>query len=228
MGSLLQQHIRKLPPERDLSQQFSVGRGLIRKALAILEEDGAVVRHVGRGTFITSSAGSAPPRLQALALGGGLAIDGSTGLSPRDLLEARFALEPTIAELAALSARPADVEHLQECMRRREESQRLDAYEHWDYELHMAIANATHNKLLVEMLDLVNRLRRSAIWRQFRTPSIDPLRRHTSNLQHRAIVQAICQTDPAAAFTAMRVHIRHVSGAYHVLFADEPSPPKGP
>lgn len=223
IGTLLDRQVRKLPPERVLSQQFGVGRRVIRTALAILEKDGAVVRHVGRGTFIASCAGWSPPQLQALALAGGLAVGGIEGLSPRDLLEVRYVLEPAIAELAALSARPSDIVRLQECMRRREASHNIDDYEHWDFELHMAIATATHNKLLLEMLDLVNRMRRSAVWRKFRGPSIDSTRRRVSNAQHQAIVQAICQAEPEVAFATMRAHIGHVSAAYRGIFA-QPTP----
>lgn len=239
---MLQQRERKLPPERQLSAEFGVGRNAIRSALAILENDGIVVRHVGRGTFVSSGAGSAPPQLQALALGGALAIDTAvgrrrdastssmsrvapsisariafsalTGLSPRELLEVRYALEPAIAELAAHAARPADLEHMRDCMQRREEASQLDAYEHWDFALHMSIAKATHNSVLIEMLDLVNRLRRSASWRRFRRPSIKPDQRSRSNAQHRAIVQAIAGADPQAAFAAMRAHLDNVSGLY--------------
>ncbi len=214
IDAMLQRNERQLPPERQLSAEFGVGRNAIRKSLSILERDGIVVRHVGRGTFVGSGAGTAPPQLQALALGGALAIGASTGLSPRELLEVRYALEPAIAELAAHAARPADREHILDCMRRREESAEPDAYEHWDYALHMAIAKATHNSVLIEMLDLVNRMRRAASWRKFRRRSIEADVRHASNAQHRAIVQAISHADPAAAFAAMRAHLDNVSGRY--------------
>ncbi len=85
--------------------------------------------------------------------------------------------------------------------------------------LQKALAQATqtsesHNSVLIEMLDLVNRLRRSAGWRRFRRPSIKPGQRSKSNAQHRAIVQAIAGADPQAAFAAMRAHLDNVSGLY--------------
>ena len=45
-------HNDRLPPERALCLQFGVMRGELRKALAELESDGLIWRHVGRGTFI--------------------------------------------------------------------------------------------------------------------------------------------------------------------------------
>lgn len=44
----------RMPAERDLAKALQVSRGSVRKALATLEQDGMVYRHVGRGTFINS------------------------------------------------------------------------------------------------------------------------------------------------------------------------------
>lgn len=229
--SMLGRHERRLPSERQLAAELGVGRATVRRALAALQSDGTVVRHVGRGTFVASGAGAVPPQLQALALGGALAIDRSAGLSPRELFEVRHVLEPTIAELAALAARRTDVERMQDCLRRREQAWQIDDYEHWDYELHMSIVKATHNSVLIEMLDLVNRLRRSSLWRQFRGPSMKPAARDVSNAQHRAIVDAIARADPAGAFAAMRIHLGRASGKYDLLLQelayDKPAAARG-
>ena len=129
-------------------------------------------------------------------------------------------MEPAIAELAALAARKPDLDYMQHCMQQREKASRLDEYEHWDYELHMSIARATHNSLLIELLDLVNRMRRTASWRKFRVTSTLEEQRRTSNAQHRAIVQAICEAHPEGAFSAMRMHVDFVSGRYQ-QYADD-------
>jgi len=42
----------RLPPERELARQFGVGRVTVRTALAALEKNGHVTRHIGRGTFV--------------------------------------------------------------------------------------------------------------------------------------------------------------------------------
>ena len=42
----------RLPPERELCEMLGVSRGELRKALAILERQGELWRHVGKGTFI--------------------------------------------------------------------------------------------------------------------------------------------------------------------------------
>ena len=222
----LTKHERRLPPERELAAILGVGRSVVRRALDLLEADGLVVRHVGRGTFIAGGAGAAPPQLQALVTRGAVAIDMAQGLSPRELLEVRYVLEPAMAELAAISARPDDIKEMKECLRQRKAATQIDAYEHWDYALHMTIAKATHNSVLIEMLDLVNRMRRTGLWRQFRRASIQTNEKRLSNSQHLAIVDAITRAEPSAAFAAMHAHLGSVSHQYSLhlgAFSTEPN-----
>ncbi|WP_459568188.1 GntR family transcriptional regulator [Cupriavidus sp. 8B] len=66
----MEQHLarreRRLPAERSLVTMLGFSRGIVRRVLDILEQDGLVVRRVGRGTFIASGADSGLPLLRAL------------------------------------------------------------------------------------------------------------------------------------------------------------------
>src|SRR5215207_172397 len=44
----------RLPTERELAERFSIGRNTVRRTLMSLEREGTIVRHVGRGTFISA------------------------------------------------------------------------------------------------------------------------------------------------------------------------------
>ncbi len=53
----------RLPPERQLCQDFGVSRATLRQALGELEERGLITRHQGRGTFVSK------PRVQLPIVG---------------------------------------------------------------------------------------------------------------------------------------------------------------
>src|SRR5882757_2376179 len=42
----------RIPPERTLASELGVGRRSVRRALDVLEQEGRIHRHQGRGTFI--------------------------------------------------------------------------------------------------------------------------------------------------------------------------------
>ncbi len=192
-------HNARLPPERQLSELFGVSRAELRKALAALEADGLIWRHVGRGTFI----GARPVHnLDDVTFLGQLA-------SPAQVLEARLAIEPELARLAALHGLKADGEAIRTCAARARAALDWRSYEAWDDKLHQAIAAATRNKLLIFLFDTLNIVRRSIVWGQERTTDRPPPD-HESFAQHDAVVAAILAHDPAAAADRMRDHLRSV------------------
>ena len=76
----------KLPAERELSEQLGVSRADLRKALATLEAEGQLWRHVGKGTFTGSRA------IEVLSLA---EIDRET--NPAEVMRTRLLFEPIIA-----------------------------------------------------------------------------------------------------------------------------------
>ncbi len=190
----------RLPAERDFAALLGIGRSTLRKALAVLEAEGKIWRHVGQGTFV----GKTPPRDE------GLGVAGAHGASPREVLEARFVLEPAIAQSAAMSARPDDIAYLRKCLEKREAAHDAETYEFWDHTLHRAIAEATHNPLLVAVLEIVNQLRQQPGWKDYRLSTLSPERRGRSARDHRAIVDAIEARSAREAFEAMRRHIETI------------------
>ncbi len=129
--------------------------------------------------------------------------------SPTQVLEARLAIEPELARLAALHGLKADFESIRNCSERARAAVDWRSYEAWDNKLHQAIATATKNKLLIFLFDTLNVVRRSIVWGQERTTGRPPVL-HESFDQHDAIVAAIEAHDPAAAADRMRDHLRSV------------------
>jgi DNA-binding FadR family transcriptional regulator len=193
------EHNARLPPERELCVTLSVTRGELRKALSDLEADGLVWRHVGRGTFI----GSRPVLnlndvgyLEKLA-------------RPMKVIEARLAIEPELARLAAIHGAKVDFDEIWTCGQKCENARDWRSYEAWDNNFHLAIAKATHNKVLIHLFETLNVVRRSIVWGQLRSTNLPP-RSHASFAQHDAIIAAISARDASGADSLMREHLLSV------------------
>lgn len=187
----------RLPSERVLCETLGVSRGELRKSLAILEAEGAIWRHVGKGTFL----GARP--VQELSSIGGIA----DLTNPREVMRARLLLEPVLAGEAALNATGADLDEMELCVvgARRVETWRH--YENWDNRLHRAVAEAAGNTVLLALFDLLNAVRRAVVWGRQRSKPERPPADHHSFAEHEAIVAAIRERDVAGAAEAMRAHL---------------------
>ncbi|HEY7688476.1 MAG TPA: FCD domain-containing protein [Dongiaceae bacterium] len=190
----------RLPPERTLCRALGVTRAELRKALAVLESEGLLWRHVGKGTFI----GSRP--LETIA--DVAAITRRT--NPTEVMRTRLLLEPEVARLAALNATPAQIAEMQICLKKTREAASWRQYEAWDNRLHRTIAEATQNNLLLSLLDTLNAVRRTVTWGRLRADPVKPSSDHHSFAEHDAIVDAIAERDMTRAAAGMRRHLETV------------------
>jgi DNA-binding FadR family transcriptional regulator len=190
----------RLPTERALAQKLGVTRAELRKALAVLEAENQIWRHVGKGTFI----GSRP--IDTLA--DVAAITRRT--NPGDVMRTRLLLEPEVARMAALNATSDQIAEMKLCLQRTRAAQTWRQYEAWDNRLHRVIAEATQNALLLALLDTLNAVRRAVAWGRLRVEKVKPAPTHHSFEEHEAIVAAIAERDLDRAAAAMRRHLESV------------------
>lgn len=188
----------KLPTERDLVQRLGAPRSAIRRALAVLEREGLVIRHVGRGTFLTD---------QVLHQLGGAPAN----TSPAEIMQVRQLLEPQVATLAAQVATQADLDRIRECLAPGGAAQDFEGFERWDAKLHRAIATAAHNGLLMSMFDVMNTARALPVWGSLKRRTSTPELRRCYHREHTEIVEALYDRDPLGAGENMRKHLRHVA-----------------
>jgi DNA-binding FadR family transcriptional regulator len=188
----------RLPTERELVEQFHAPRSAIRRALDGLEQDGVVVRHVGRGTFLA-------PTLHPAA------ATAPADTSPAEIMQVRMLLEPQIAPLAARSANQSDLDRIKQCLNRGGAAHDYDSFENWDSALHRAIAVAAHNALLLTLFDTMNAARHLPIWGNIKRRTASPERRARYHADHTAIVNALQERDPEAAQHHMREHLINVA-----------------
>jgi DNA-binding FadR family transcriptional regulator len=186
----------RLPPEREICERLDVPRARLRKAMAVLEDEGRIWRHVGRGTFI----GARPVlNLEHVSF-----ISGLT--TPQHIIEARLLLEPGLARLAALNAASSDLEEMRSCNRRCFKARDWGVYEAWDNKFHHAVAVASRNKLLIVLFETLNAVRRSRAWKGSRL-SATPGPEHPSFAEHEAVLDAVSSRDADRAEACMHAHL---------------------
>lgn len=190
----------RLPPERELCDVLGVSRGDLRKALAALEADGQLWRHVGKGTFI----GARP--VQELSTIGGVASQ----TNPAEVMRARLLIEPLLAGEAALNATTEDIAEMRQCIAGSRRAETWRQYENWDNRLHRAVAEASRNTVLLALFDSLNAIRRAVVWGRLREQPARPPENHHSFDDHETIVAAIEDRDVDGAVRGMRRHLSKV------------------
>ncbi|MEI9405607.1 FadR/GntR family transcriptional regulator [Mesorhizobium argentiipisi] len=190
----------RMPPERDLASEFGVARNTVRRAVSMLEDDGTVVRHVGRGTFLT--AGN-PDSMAAT-------VARMEGTSPADMMEIRQLLEPAAASFAATNASAGELNAVREAHKIACASQDMPTFEHWDAEFHHRIFACSRNDFLKEIHNLMRILRNQRPWFEMKKRSFSEERRAIYCSEHQVVLDALLARDSEGASDAMLTHLRTV------------------
>lgn len=192
---------RQIPPERDLAVEFGVARNTVRRAMDMLREEGAISRHIGRGTFVATN--EARQDLNSI-------VSAMEGASPADMMELRLLLEPLASANAAINASATQLAGIEEAHREATNATEIMTFEHWDSALHHRIFACSRNELLRGIYDLLHVLRNQSPWFDMKKRSFSEERRQNYCRQHDAIVAAILKRDPEAARAATLAHLRTV------------------
>ncbi|WP_339856723.1 FCD domain-containing protein [uncultured Nisaea sp.] len=192
----------RLPAERELIVSLDVSRATLRKALDVLERDGTIWRHVGKGTFIASQGGPGGP---------GSLLELGRQMTPVKMIRARLCIEPAIAREAAINASRESILMINTAKERARQASNWADYEAEDDHLHRAIVECTDNPLLIGMFDQLNQVRRAVALGNVVRGSERPPENHSSFTEHERITAAIESRDPSGAEAAMRQHIASVS-----------------
>jgi GntR family transcriptional repressor for pyruvate dehydrogenase complex len=137
-----------LGTEKDLAQRFAVSRIVARDALRTLEAQGIVEIKVGSGGGARIANGNAKLFAEALAVQLDL-----TGVSVGEIMEAQRAIECLAAEVAALHSTAEDRARLRQLIAGAERSiADVAAFTRLGREFHLAVAEASHNRVLVVQL----------------------------------------------------------------------------
>ena len=186
----------RIPPERDLAIDFGVARNTLRRAMALLKQDGSIAGHVGRGTFVLGD---------DQGLSGVIAR--MQGASPADVMDIRIMLEPGAAGFAATNASASDIASVEDAHREACAASDMPEFERWDAEFHHRIVACSRNDLLKDFHDLLRALRNQRPWFEMKRRSFSEDRRQTYCAEHSAVLEALRRRDPDAARHAMLAHL---------------------
>ncbi|NIG77040.1 Uxu operon transcriptional regulator [Klebsiella sp. Ap-873] len=193
----------RLPPEREIAALLSVSRTVVREALIMLEIEGLVEVRRGAGIFVVAM----PDKL----VNPPVSTSQCNDAGPFELLQARQLLESNIAEFAAQQATREDILKMRQALQIEEQELAAGDNESGDRQFHLAVAEATHNSMLVELF------KQSWQWRE-NNPMWIQLHSHLENnhyrqewlADHKQILAALIKKDAKAAKHAMWQHLENV------------------
>src|SRR4029078_12051212 len=137
-----------LGTENEIAARYGVSRIVARDALRTLEAVGIAEIRMGKGGGARVARGN--PRLFAEALAVQLDL---TGVSAAEIMDAQRAIECLDAELAAENASDEDIARLRQSIDDAEASMSdVARFTHLGAEFHLAVAEASHNRVLVVQL----------------------------------------------------------------------------
>lgn len=205
----------KLPPERELAQQFGTSRNAVREALRSLEHAGLISLHKGAhgGAFITDGDPSAVAQsMEDLMYLGGIAL--------ADVTESRLSIETAIVEFAATKGTTADFDRLDQNIDQVEEltqARDMEAKTDLNIEFHVLLAEATGNPVLVLMMRTLMDLLRAVHRPITAEDTVDIIK------SRRRFMQLLRNREVAPATAEMKDHLSRL----HELFSRPETPNSG-
>lgn len=201
-----------LPPEQEMAGQLNVSRPTVREALRLLESEGLVSIRPGPrgGPRVERPSGTTVTRSLTT-------LFQYEHVSLAELLEARRAIEPACAQVAATRANAADIAALRRSidnMRAGLEDDTVFWSENANF--HVALAEAGRNTVLNTLMVALREL----IYEFTLELHIAPEERAQTLAEHVAIMKAIAAHDAQAASRAAEAHLASFEGRLKEVWPD--------
>jgi DNA-binding FadR family transcriptional regulator len=196
----------RLPSEREISEEFGVGRSSVREALFILSRLGLVSLTGGARARVTEP----DPQVIFRELSGIAMLMLRSPEGVKELQHVRTVVESGLARQAAISASDEAIEQIRRALKENEKA--INDHERFvvtDVAFHRAIAEAVGNSIFSAMLDGLTEW----LSEQRRVSGRNNML-HTVLQQHERVFLAIEARDPTAALIAMETHLQEVMKNY--------------
>jgi GntR family transcriptional repressor for pyruvate dehydrogenase complex len=211
-------HLRvgdRLPPERELATMLEVSRSAVREAIRVLQAWGVLSSTVGNGpdsgTVITGSSSDALNHLLRLHVA-------LTNFPVDQVVEARVMLERWSVRLAAANATPSDLTRLAGLLAEMDDpSVGRAAFNDLDTAFHVAIAQASSNRLVADLTSAMREALRHSLLAAFSDADAWEKLAAGFRTEHHAIYDCIASGDGPKAADTVESHIRDFLGRMKVL-----------
>ena len=178
----------RFPTEPELMEMFDVSRNTVREAVQSLTWAGLLEVKQGDGTYVRSSNRFYANMKQRYS-----------NISLHDIKETRDCLEATIARLSAQRRNQEDIENIRHALHKRKNlSTDIKENTKADLEFHMAIAEASHNAILIDVYKSISTYLESQIAERLESP-FPP---SEIDLLHQCLYEAIRDGEPDCAESA--------------------------
>lgn len=200
-----------LPSERELMEEYGVGRPAVREALQTLERSGIVeIAHGERARVVVPTAQS----LVSQVATGAMHLLRTQPGSLEHLKEARLFLEVGTARIAAERATEEQVARLRLSIAQHRASMvNLEEFIERDMAFHREIADISGNPIFPAIVEAMFRWAGEYYTTLVRAPGAEEL----TLAEHAKIVDAIERHDADAAGAAMHAHLNRASALYQQL-----------
>ncbi len=196
----------RLPSEADLCRALNIGRSTLREALKSLAFLGMVRTRAGEGTYVED----VPSTFFERVLTTGFL---TTDKQISDLCETRIALESELVALCAQRAPDCDIERLGQIVMQMDQALQSENFAELDLEFHLAIAAASQNQVLSNMLRTIRGLLEEWISKSQQAPGSKEI----ANEQHAVILEAIRRRNSSRARSVMISHLQTFQRGYALM-----------
>lgn len=202
------------PIEAEICTKMSVSRSVLREAVKMLTAKGLLGSRPRQGTWVQSE--ESWNLLDPDVLGWLLERNFSAALL-LEFLEIRLAVEPAAAGMAALCTTPEAVAEIGKALERMQRADKgLDDPLQSDIDFHVAVLQASGNRFMVRLRDLIGAALRTSIRLTNQMKGV----RLASVAEHQKVYDAIVAKDADGAADAMRILIVEAIALVKVKAAD--------
>ena len=205
----------KLPAERVIAEQMGVSRPSVREAICALQIVGIIESRPGDGNYISQNLSIEDISIEVKTL-----LEESD--SPYEILQARKVIETGTVRMAIKEATDDDIQAIKAAW---EEKHKIGlagdyrAYTRLGRELHLSIARATKNRIIIAVIDRLLNITGQPLWQNMRQMYYqkDPSRIEQMLDIHDRIVNAIQARNSDEAIRALEADFDTVIEQFYHL-----------